>query len=210
MFADFAGEFFGGADGEGFFEDLAAGDELGVFVFDGEDGFGVADADLAAGDEDLDIGVEFEQAHGVGDTGAGFADAFGDVVLLHGEFFGEADVAGGFFDGVEVFALKVFDEGHFEHVAIGGFADDNGDGVEAEFFGGAPAAFAGDEFEVVADLADDEWLDDAVLADGFDEFIERGFDEVGAGLERAWGDAVDGHFAGAAGAFVRGSVGLRG
>ena len=66
--------------------------------------------------------------------------------------------------------------------------------VEAEFFRRAPAAFAGDEFELAVDRADDERLDDAVLADGFDKFVERGFDEGGAGLERAGDDEVDGDF----------------
>ena len=54
-------------------------------------------------------------------------------------------------------------------------------------------------------MPDDQGLNDAVLADGFDEFVERGFDKMGTWLEWARGDAVDGHFAGVTGTVVVGS-----
>ena len=139
--------------------------------------------------------MEIEQAHGIGDAGAGLADAGGDFILLEGEFLGEADVAGGFFHRVEILALEVLDERHFEHVAVGGLALDDGHGGEAEFFGGAPAAFAGDEFELAIHRADDERLDDAVLADRLHEVVERRFDEDGARLQRAGNDHVERHIA---------------
>jgi len=74
--------------------------------------------------------------------------------------------ARGFFDGVEVLALEILDEGEFEDFLVGGGADDGGGFQEADFLGGAPAAFAGDELEFIEALPDDEGLDDAVLADG--------------------------------------------
>lgn len=138
----------------------------------------MADGNLALGEVNLNVRVEVEQPHGVSDGGAGFTDAGGDFFLLEGEFLGEADVAGGFFDGVEIFTLEVLDESHFEDVAIRGSALDDGDGGQAEFFRSSPAAFTCDEFVFSIDQTCDEWLDDAVLADGVDEVIEGCVDEL--------------------------------
>ena len=176
-------EFFRGADRELAADDLVCGELLAIGVFQGEDGFCMADGDLALGEIHLDVLVEIEEAHGVCDGGAGFADAGGDFFLLEGEFLGEADVAGCFFNGIEIFALKVLDESHLEDVSVGGGALDDGDGGEAEFFGGAPAAFTGDEFVFPLNEACDEWLDDAVLADGFDEIVEGCIDKLVPRLE---------------------------
>ena len=43
-------EFFSGADGELAADDLVGGEELGVVVLDGEDGFGMADGEAGLGD----------------------------------------------------------------------------------------------------------------------------------------------------------------
>ena len=189
------GEPLGGAHGELALDDLVGRDELAVLVLDREDRLGVADGEALLGDEVLDVLVQVEQAHRIGDTGAGFADAGGDLVLLEGKLAGEAHVSGGFFHRVEILALEVLDERHFEHVAIRRLTLDDGHGGEPEFFRCAPAAFAGDEFELAVHLADDERLDDAVLADRIDKVIERRLDEGMARLQRAGDDVVDGRFA---------------
>jgi hypothetical protein len=155
----------------------------------------MADGEAALGDLELDVAMEIEQAHRIGDAGAGFADAAGDFILFEREFPGEADVAGGFFHRVEVFALEILDERHFQHIAVGRLAFDDRDGGESEFAGGAPAAFAGDEFEFAIHRADDQRLDDAVLADRLDEVIERGFAELDARLQRAGNDHAVRHVA---------------
>ena len=87
------GEFFGSADGEFTADDLICSEFLDLGIFDGEDGFGVADGDLALGEMDLDIGVEIEQAHGVCHRSAGFADTSGDLFLFQqGERFRRMDL----------------------------------------------------------------------------------------------------------------------
>ena len=159
---------------------------MDLLILEGQDHLGVAHREALLGDQDLDVGVEVEQAHGIGDAGAVLADAGGDLLLLERVFLGQPDIAGGFLHRVEVFALDVFDEGHFEHVAVGRLAFDHRDGGEAEFVSGAPAAFAGDEFEAAVDQTHDERLDDAVLADRFDEVVERSLEKLGARLQRAW------------------------
>ena len=177
------GEFFRGAHGELAADDLIGGEELGILILDGKNGFGMANGEAALGDEQLHIAVEIEQAHGIGDAGAGLADTAGDLVLFEGEFLGKAHVAFGFFHGIEVLALEVLDEGHLEHIAVGGLTLDDGHGGESEFAGSTPAAFAGDELELAIHGAHDERLDDAVLADGLDEVVQRGFAELEAWLQ---------------------------
>lgn len=104
----------------------------------------------------------------------------------------EALVGGGFLDGVEIFALEVFHEGELQNVSVRGFTDDDRDFGKAELARSAPAAFASDEFVGIADDADDEWLDDAPLADALDEFLQLFARELLAWLEGAGNNAVEG------------------
>ena len=175
--------FLGGPDGQ-----VAAQDgvgEKGLFFvgFRAEEDFGVPDGDAPLGEPALDARGEFQQPHAVGDGGAALADFLGDVVLAEPEFLGKPLVGDGFFNRVEVFALNVFDEREFEHLLVPGFADDNGRFLEAELFGGAPAAFARDELVFAVAFAHDERLDDAMFADRLHEFQQAFSPEVGARLE---------------------------
>jgi hypothetical protein len=155
----------------------------------------MAGGEEALGEEGADGVAEVEEPHGIGDGGAVAADAFGDVFLAEPEFLCEAGVGFGFFDGVEVFALEVLDESHFEDIAVAGESFDDGDIGESELLAGAEAAFACDEFEGAVDGADDEWLDDAVFADGFHQFRELFSPEVFPGLHGGWGDGGEGDLA---------------
>lgn len=186
-------EFFGGANGEMGADDFFGGEELFVGGFDGEEDFGVSDGEEILGEPGLELFVEVEEADGVGDGSATFADFEGDIFLAEMEFLGEAGEGFSFFDGVEVFALEIFDEGEFEDFLIGGFADDEGGFGEARALGGAPASFAGDEFEEIAAFAGDEGLDDAVFFDGENEFVEMFVAEDRAWLERGSDDALEGN-----------------
>ncbi len=189
------GEFFGGADGQFAADDLIRGEFLGFGILDGENGFGVADGDLALGEMDLDILVEVQQAHGIRHGGAGFADAGGDFFLFEGEFLGESDVTGGFLDGIEVFALKVFNQCHFQHITIGCGALDDGNVGETEFGGCSPPAFTCDEFVFSINQTTDQRLDDSVLADRIHEIVQRSFDELMTRLERRGNNVFDGDLA---------------
>ena len=67
--------------------------------------------------------------------------------------------------------------------------------VQAEQLRGAPAAFAGDQFKMVAALAHDERLDDALLLDRIGQFLQRFGGEFLARLKRARADALRGQCA---------------
>jgi hypothetical protein len=75
-------------------------------------------------------------------------------------------------DGVEVFALDVFDQGHLGLSDGVDVADEGGDGGQAGELGRPKAALAGDELELLADLADQDRLDQAGGFDGGGEVGE--------------------------------------
>ena len=165
-------ELLSGADRELAAENLVGGGPLAFLILDAEDRLGMADGELAFGEEALEVVGQVEEAHRVGHRGARLADTLRDVFLLHLEFAGQADVAGPFLDRVEVLALKVLDEGHLEDLAVGRLALDHRHGRNPELGAGPPAAFPGDEFHLAVDGADDERLDDPVLADRLKKLVE--------------------------------------
>ncbi len=136
---------------------------------------------------------QIQQAHRIGHGGAVFPHALGDVLLPHAEVLGQTGVGLGLFDGIETLTLEVLDERHLQHVLVGRLADDDGQQLEAELAGGSEAAFPGDEFQLVIHPADDQRLDDAVLADGLHELAELVGLELLARLQRTGNDLVRRH-----------------
>jgi hypothetical protein len=139
----------------------------------------------------VEFGSDLEETEGVGDGDAAATDFLGDLFLGEVELGLELGVALGFFEGVEVFALEILDEGEFEDFAVGGGPFDDGDVGEAGEAGGAPTPFAGDQFENVAYGPDDEGLDDSLFADGICQFTQGFVGEVAAGLEGAGSDLIE-------------------
>ena len=151
----------------------------------------MTEAEQTCADVILDVGMELENAQQVRDRGSIFADLHRSFFLGEVEILDELAVAERFFDRIEVLALEIFDEGEFENFAIIRFADENREFGEAGDLGGAPAAFAGDEFKGTVARTDDEWLEDALFFDGVGEFLDRILGEIFARLKWARDDAGD-------------------
>ena len=120
--------------------------------------------------------------------------AVGDVFLRQVELVGEAAIGERFFDRVQILALDVFDQRHLEQrllLARRDVADDDRNAQQAGELRGAPAAFAGDDLEAIADLADDDRLDDAVGADRLRQLLEPRVVHVAARLEVVRREAID-------------------
>ena len=94
----------------------------------------------------------------------------------------------GLFDRVEVLALDVFDDGQLGHLPIVDVADLHRHLPPVGRLGRAEPALAGDQFEPVADAADDERLQDAVRANAVRQVGDLGFVER---LPRLIGIALD-------------------
>ena len=71
------------------------------------------------------------------------------------------------FDRIQIGALNVFDDGHFQHLCIIQIANDNGKFVKLRQLGGPPATLPRDYFKAVraGDRAHDKRLNNTFLAD---------------------------------------------
>ena len=126
-------------------------------------------------------------------TGAALADFLRDVLLAEMKLACQAGKGARLLDRVQVFALKILDEREFEHLLIGGFTDDHRRLRQPRPLRRPPAAFPGDEFKLVAAFAGDQRLDDPVLFDRGDEFVQMVVAENGARLERRRHDPREVH-----------------
>lgn len=192
----------GGAHRELIFDDLLGNGLLSFGVRESQENFGVTGRDFFVPQVVLDFGGQFEEPEGVGDGGAAFANLLRGFVLSEIKLLDKLLQSGCFFDGIQVFALEVFDERQFHHFAVVRFANDGGDSFEACQLRGAPTAFAGDDLEFAAAGPNNQGLDDSLGLDGFRKFLERGFVEFPARLEWARMDLIHPKF-------VRRSIGLR-
>ena len=115
------------ADVQRFLDNAFSGELLALFVRETENHFGVADGELAVANEVLHARWQFKETQSIGDDGAALADLGGNFLLRELKLLGQLRVAERFFNGIEIFALEVFDEGQFENGAVIGFARDDGD-----------------------------------------------------------------------------------
>ncbi len=206
----FGHQTLGLPDVQAFLDDAFGGELLLFLVGDAENDLGMADRQPALADIILDDWRQFQQPHGVGHHRAAFADLDRNFLLGELELPGQLLVTMRFLDGVEVFTLQVFDERQFQHRPVVGFAGDDGDFRQLQQLGGAPAAFAGNQFKKTASLADDERLHDALFADGIGQFAQGLGGKILARLERAGADAVQRHALHALAGIRRGCRGMTG
>ena len=136
---------------------------------------------------------QFQQARRVRHRRAALADLGGDFLLRELKLSAELRVAERFFQRIQILALQVFDERQFQHGAVIGFAIDDGNFGKIQQLRRAPAAFAGDEFKKSAAFAHNERLDDALLADGIGEFLQRFRGKIFPRLQRRRTNAVQWH-----------------
>ena len=153
----------------------------------------MADRQPAVADEFLHRFRQFQQPQRIGHDRAALADFRGDVLLRELELLRQLRIAVRLLDGVQVFALEIFDERQFQHRAVIGLAGDDGNFRQIQKLRRAPAAFAGDQFKKTAAFAHDERLDDALFADRIREFLQRLVGKILARLERAGPDAAQRH-----------------
>ena len=132
------------ADGHAAFGDAASKAEASLGSSTASKRAGVAGGEATLFEKFLDGAFEFEEADGIGDGGAVFAGALGNLFLGQMEFINQALEGVGLFDRVEIFALKIFYQRHFEGEIFGHVAQDDWHGVHAGALGSAPTAFAGD------------------------------------------------------------------
>jgi len=139
----------------------------------------------------LHLGVEFQKPHGVGHRRTALANAFADLFLSEAKLLGQTLVGRRLLNRIESLALEVFDEGQLQNFLVACLSDDDWCFGETDFQGGAHAPLSGDQFVFSAGDADDERLDDAALANRFDQIAELIVAELCPRLQGAGNDLVE-------------------
>ena len=86
-------------------------------------------------------------------------------------------------DGIEVFALNVFDQRHLHHVLVVGRAHISRNREQARHLRGAPTSFTGDDLiGAIVHFAERDGLDHPDLSDALGQFFERLRVKLSAGL----------------------------
>jgi hypothetical protein len=84
--------------------------------------------------------------------------------------------------------LQVFDQRQFEHFQVVCASNYDGNLGKADLLRRAPAAFARDQFKSSAYLSNNERLNDAMLPNRVDQFLQCFAREIFARLQRAGND----------------------
>src|SRR5579871_5849345 len=115
-----ASEFFNLSYGPSF-RDATPGDvELHGGVVEFQQGAGMTGGQLFRSHEVADFHGKLQQSYGIGYRSPLLAGLLADLVVTKSEFGSHALEGEGQLDGVQVFALNVFDDGEFEHLFVAG------------------------------------------------------------------------------------------
>ena len=120
-----------------------------------------------------------------------FADSTREAFLIKAELFDQAGKTFGFFDGVQVFALQVFNQACSHGHAVIEIANDDRNIMQLGDLRRAPAAFAADNLVAPRSTwlwAHEQGLQNAVFGDGGSKFLQRLTVRLHARLKGAWFD----------------------
>jgi hypothetical protein len=135
--------------------------------------------------------IELEKPNQIGDRGAVLPGALGELLLRELKLVAQALEGACLLNRVQVFALEVFDQGHFDRQFFGNLAQDYRDTLLGRPLRGAPATFPGNELIAKADAPDEERLDNATRTNRLRELLKRLLAKTRARLIGARIDEVD-------------------
>jgi hypothetical protein len=154
----------------------------------------VAGRHLAVGHQPLDLGRQLEEAEEVGHGRAALPDPLGDRLLGHVEVLDQLLVGRRLLQRVEIVAVQVLDQRVLQRQLVADVAHEDGDVLQPRPLGRPPASLPGDEGVAIGpELADEDRLQDAELADRRGEPGQRLLVEAGPGLEGVGLDLGDRH-----------------
>jgi hypothetical protein len=94
----------------------------------------------------FDLVGQFHESQQIAHGGARAPDGFGRGLVRQAEFLDQPQQRPRLFQGVEVLALNILDEGHGHGGFVGHVANDRGNVCKPRHLGRAPAPLAGDDF----------------------------------------------------------------
>ena len=139
----------------------------------------------------LDGWFQPQQTDRVGYRSAILAGAFRDGFLRQLKLVHQALEGSRGFNRIQVFALDVFHQRHFQRQLVGYLPHDRRDLLQACPLCGTPATLAGDQLKAVSDRPDDNRLNDAAGLNRACQFVQRFFAKPGARLVRARLNQID-------------------
>ncbi len=142
----------------------------------------------------LNVFLQLQEPDRIRNRSAVFAGALRDRFLRQMEFVHQAVKRARLFDSIQVFALDVLNQRHFQRQLIGHLPDDCRHLSQAGTLRRAPASLSCDELESIADRPHHQRLNNSTRANGSSQLIERLFSKTSARLIRTWIDQVDINF----------------
>jgi hypothetical protein len=129
---------------------------------------------------------EAEQPQRVGDGGTVLSHFAGDFIMGQCEFIDQARISLCPLNGVQVFALNILNDCKFKLFLLSSTANDSRHGLKPGQFGGAQAAFPGNQRVLIRSFCgdDDQRLDDAMFPNGTSQIIQSIAIEINARLMR--------------------------
>lgn len=161
-----ANERFGLPDVQALRQDRLQCGDLRLFGSTAQQCARVAFADRAGAERAQYNFRKLQEPERVRDRRAVFPDAFSDFLMRQAEIFFKAPIGLGGLDRRQVSALNIFDQREFKAFLIRSRSNDRGDHLQPGEFGGAQAAFAGDQevlFRFVVNRQDQR-LDDTSMS----------------------------------------------
>ena len=126
----------------------------------------------AVDDAGFNLIRQLAQSEKIGHRRAAFANPGGCLVLGQIQPVNQVLVCLGFFNRIQIFALDVFDQRHFQQFFIADPLDDHRHLGQSRPFGGAQAPFTGDELIAGLVPSHQQRLQDALVFDGFGKLLQ--------------------------------------
>src|SRR5262245_3555663 len=126
----------------------------------------MAGRQAALSNELLEVRRQAKEAHEIDDRSAVFACAAADLLGIETQLLHHAIEGDRGFDGIEVLALNILDQGDFQKTFIRDLLDHDGHFRDTCELGCPPAAFPCDELIPSTELSNDKGLNDSVGSNG--------------------------------------------
>jgi hypothetical protein len=135
--------------------------------------------------------LQLQQSDGVRNRRAVFTGTFRDGFLRQLKFVHQTFECAGRFNRIQIFALDVFNERHFQRQLVRNLPNDRGDSLQSGALRCTPPAFARDKLKAIPYGSNDHGLNDAACLNGTRQLIQSFFAKAGARLIWTGIDQVD-------------------
>ena len=137
---------------------------------------------------------QLQQTKHIGHGRTALTSLLGDLLLLQTESFNERLVGHSLFNGIQILTLNVLDQRYLSDLQLVAGHDHSGNFVQTRHFCGSPTALARNDLVIFVhntQLAHDNGLNHAMLADGISQHLQGVIVKILTGLIAARGNTAD-------------------